>query len=151
MSIAIAKKLQQTIDEFLNNSPKPHHWTYRPAPGKWSAKEIIGHLTDSAHVNLQRFVRCTYEEQFKLIYAQNEWVAAQHYQDADLTEMLELWRLVNMQIARVLDSYPADRWQATCDTGHGEISYRTVEFLAKDYIVHMQHHLNQIIALSHGH
>ena len=150
MTNDIAKRLQLTVDDFLKDTAKPRDWARRPGPGKWSAKEIIGHLTDSAHVNLQRFVRCTYEDKFKLIYFQEEWVAAQHYQDADITELLELWRLVNMQVARVLDNYPADRWQATCDSNRGEPVYHTVEFLANDYIAHMQHHLNQIITLSHG-
>jgi len=146
----IAQHLTDTINNFIDNSPKPADWAYKPAPDKWSAKEIIGHLIDSAHINLQRFVRCTYEEKFKLIYFQDEWVAAQHYQEADLTDLLNLWKSVNGQIARVLDNYPADRWQATCDSNHGEPVYHTVEFLADDYVRHMQHHLNQIIALSNG-
>src|ERR1700744_1106639 len=146
----IAAHLTNTVNNFLEHSPKPEDWAYKPASGKWSAKEIIGHLTDSAQINLQRFVRCTYEERFKLIYFQEEWVAAQRYQDADLDELLDLWRLLNKQIVRVLNNYPADRWQVTCDSNRGEPVYYTVEFLANDYIRHMQHHLNQIIALSYG-
>jgi hypothetical protein len=146
----IAKELTEIIDRFKHNIPESLDWEYKAAPDKWSAKEIIGHLTDSAHINLQRFVRCTYEENFKLIYFQDEWVAAQHYQEADITELLLLWRLVNKQIVRVLDNYPADCWQATCDSNRGEPVYRTVEFLANDYTRHLQHHLNQIISLNNG-
>jgi hypothetical protein len=124
----IATRLTDTINSFLDNDPKPADWACRSAPEKWSAKEIIGHLIDSAHINLQRFVRCTYEEGFKLIYFQNEWVAAQHYQDADTTELLLLWRLVNKQIARVLNNYPVDRWQAKCDSNRYGAIYHTVEF-----------------------
>ena len=146
----IAATLANAVDDFLTNSPKPLDWAYKPAPEKWSAKEIIGHLIDSGHINLQRFVRCTYEEGFKLIYFQNEWVAAQHYQDAPVDELLTLWKLVNQQIVRVLAHYPADRWQATCDNNRDAPTYHTIEFLADDYIRHMQHHLNQIILLSDG-
>jgi hypothetical protein len=35
----------------------------RPHPNKWSKKEILGHLCDSALTNLQRFVRAQYEVQ----------------------------------------------------------------------------------------
>jgi len=146
----VATHFTNTINNFIANSPKPADWARKPAPGKWSGKEIIGHLIDSAHINLQRFVRCTYEEGFKLIYLQEEWVAAQHYQEADIAELLNLWQLVNRQIARVLDNYPPQRWQATCDSNRDEPVYRTVEFLAADYVRHLQHHLNQIIALSNG-
>ena len=34
----------------------------RPAPGKWSAKEVIGHLIDSAAHNHQRFVRARWQD-----------------------------------------------------------------------------------------
>jgi hypothetical protein len=142
-----AHNLNIAIDDFLRNTSSSVNWENKAAPGKWTNKEIIGHLIDSAHINPQRFVRCTYEEAFKLIYFQEEWVQAQHYRDADLTNLLKLWELVNLQIVRVLQNYPADRTQIKCDNGHDEPSFNTVEFLANDYIVHMQHHLNQLILL----
>jgi hypothetical protein len=140
-----AQKLTAVIDAFLSRQVPSVNWENRAAPGKWTNKQITGHLIDSAHINLQRFVRCTYEEGFKLIYFQEEWVAAQHYQDADITELLKLWELVNRQIVRVLASYPANRTQIKCDNGRYEPSLNTVAFLAEDYIVHMQHHLNQLV------
>ncbi|TWF45316.1 hypothetical protein FHW36_1011246 [Chitinophaga polysaccharea] len=36
---------------------KDADFTHRPAPGKWSRQEILGHLLDSATNNHQRFVR----------------------------------------------------------------------------------------------
>jgi hypothetical protein len=135
-----------TVNEFLEKTKiHPVDWERKPSSGKWSAKEIIGHLTDSAQINLQRFVRCTYEESFKLIYFQDEWVTAQRYQQADINEVLLLWKLLNAQIQRVLDNYPPDRWQVKCDNGRNEVSLNTVEFLAYDYVAHMRHHLKQII------
>jgi len=135
-----------TIGDFLKIEQQDVDWETK-LPGKWSKKEIIGHLIDSAQINLQRFVRCTYEENFKLIYAQDEWVAAAHYQDADIKEILDLWILLNRQIIRVLSNYPADKLKATCDTGKGAVSLHAVEWLAADYVVHMQHHLKQIVNL----
>jgi hypothetical protein len=108
-------------------------------------KEIIGHMIDSAQINLQRFVRCTYEDNFKLIYEQDEWVAAAHYQDADIKEILDLWILLNRQIIRVLNNYPESRLQAQCDNDKNVVSLHTVQWLADDYIRHMQHHLAQIV------
>jgi len=139
-----AQKLTAAIDGFLTQKATSVNWENQAAPGKWTNKQIIGHLIDSAHINLQRFVRCTYEEGFKLIYFQEEWVMAQHYQDADITDLLKLWELVNRQIIRVLVNYPADRAQIKCDNGRYKPSFNTVAFLAEDYIEHMQHHLNQL-------
>jgi len=142
---SFVNNLSPAIDQFLQLvHTKPVDWEAKPAPGKWSNKEIIGHLCDSAMINLQRFVRCTYEENFKLTYEQDKLVAAQHYQEMAIESLLELWRLLNLQITRVLESYPADRWQAKCDNSKTEVCLHTVEFLAQDYVDHLRHHLNQI-------
>jgi hypothetical protein len=95
-------------------------------------------------INLQRFVRCTYEEKFKLVYEQDEWVAAQRYQEMNIDSLLEFWRLLNSQIVRVLTNYPDDRWQTECDSSKKQVGLHTVQWLAKDYADHLEHHLNQI-------
>ncbi|MBB5394427.1 DinB family protein [Mucilaginibacter sp. AK015] len=140
-----AKNLQAVIDDFLCTKAHLINWDNEPPAGKWTNKEIIGHLIDSAHINLHRFVRCTYEEGFKLIYFQDEWVQAQHYRHADIVEILKLWELVNRQIVRVLHNYPPGRTQVKCDNGRYQPSFNTVSFLGDDYIAHMQLHLKQII------
>ena len=134
-----------TVDEFLKRiKDQQVNWEVKPGPDKWSAKEIMGHLCDSAQINLQRFIRCTYEEGFKLIYFQNEWVEVQKYQQADVDDILLLWQLLNRQIQRVLDNYPVDRWEIQCDNNRDSVGLNTVEFLANDYVAHMRHHLNQV-------
>ena len=137
-------ELTNAIDDFLNSDLQSIRWSYKPAPDKWSSKEIIGHLIDSASINLQRFVRCTYEENFKLTYEQVEWVQAQRYQDADINDILSLWELLNRQIVRVLQNYPAGRLSAQCDNSKTTVSLHTVEWLAQDYVDHLKHHLRQV-------
>jgi len=141
----VIQQLAETIDEFLKTDQETIDWDFKLRDNKWSKKEAIGHLIDSAQVNVQRFVRCTYEENFKLIYAQDEWVSAAHYQHADVKEILDLWILLNRQIIRVLVNYPEDRLEAKCDTGKTDIQLRTVRFLAEDYVRHLNHHLEQIM------
>ncbi|MDB5124245.1 MAG: DinB superfamily protein [Mucilaginibacter sp.] len=136
--------LIEIIESVVNRNREQIDWGFKPSPNKWSKKEIVGHLIDSAQINLQRFVRCTYEDKFKLVYAQEEWVAVQRYQDADIAELLALWRLLNRQIVRVLKSYPPDRVGAQCDNSKTGVSLHTVEWLAQDYVDHMNHHLGQI-------
>jgi hypothetical protein len=138
-------KLDNALNYFFQQDLKLIDWDDKPAADKWSKKQIIGHLIDSAQVNLQRFVRCTYEEGFKLIYDQEQWVKAQRYQDADVDMLLNLWKLINDQIIRVLKGYPADRSHIQCDTGKKEVSLHTVSWLALDYVDHLNHHLQQII------
>lgn len=136
--------LNKVITDFLQTTADQIDWESKPSPVKWSNKEIIGHLIDSAHINLLRFVRCTYEENFKLVYEQDAYVSVQHYQDVAIKELLDLWILVNRQIIRVWENYPADRLTARCDNGKNEPNLHTVEWLANDYVEHLLHHLKQI-------
>src|ERR1041384_6091519 len=80
----------------------------RPAPGKWSMKEIVGHLVDSASNNHQRFVRARWQDDLVFPgYAQDDWVAAQGYADAPRRELVTLWATYNRHLARVMDAAPA--------------------------------------------
>ena len=135
----ITIRLTDTVEGFVTQHAPDVNWLKQTTPGIWSAKEILGHLTDSAYINLQRLVRCTYESNFTITYAQDEWVAAQHYNNADIVELLTLWHLINKRIVVLLKNYPADCWLSICNN-------QTVEFLAEDYLDHMVHHLDQIIA-----
>ena len=126
----------------------------RPAAGKWSPREIIGHLIDSASNNHQRFVRARFQQDLVFPgYAQDEWVAAQRYQDAEWSELLTLWAAFNRHIARVMATTPADVRTKT-HTRHNlhERGFRpvradepaTLDFFMEDYVLHLQHHLRQI-------
>jgi hypothetical protein len=144
--LAPVHQIDQIIQDFLIRLITTDvDWNLKPSANVWSKKEILGHLIDSANNNLNRFIRCTYEQDFKLVYAQNNWVAVQHYQDTKVDDMLTLWRLLNKQIARVLTNYPDSMLQNTCDTGDGAVELHTVEYLATDYVKHLEHHLRQII------
>src|SRR5215208_4957018 len=85
--------------------------THHPAPGKWSPREIIGHLVDSAGNNHQCFVRMRDRDDLVVEgYEQDAWVAAQHYQDAPWTELVLLWMTYNRHLARLMAATPpADR------------------------------------------
>ncbi|MGI4872680.1 MAG: hypothetical protein ACRYFX_16080, partial [Janthinobacterium lividum] len=101
-------------------------------------------LADSALHNLSRFVRGTYESDFALTYAQNEWVRAQRYQHTPVPATAELWQLLNRQLAQILRHYPAERRTARCDVGQHGPAWVTMETLAHDYLAHLRHHLRQL-------
>ena len=142
----VVQELTDTINEFQDLQLHALDWETRPAPGKWSKKEILGHLIDSAQINLQRFIRCTYEENFRLTYEQDAWVTVQRYQEAAVNDLIDLWILLNKQIISVLKNYPLDRVGARCDNSKLEPNLQTVAWLANDYTEHLKHHMRQIVA-----
>ena len=64
----------------------------RPLPHKWSKKEILGHLCDSAINNLERYIKIQYEPQPCVLtpYDQVQWVDIQDYQEISIEEIINL-------------------------------------------------------------
>jgi hypothetical protein len=127
----------------------------RPAPGKWSPREIIGHLIDSVSNNHQRFVRVSARDDLVVDgYEQDEWVASQRYQDAPWRELVVLWLAYNRHLARVMAATPAaDRTRIRTVHNLSERAFRRVErdgavtldaFMC-DYVDHLEHHLAQVL------
>jgi hypothetical protein len=110
---------------------------------RWSKKEIIGHLIDSAQNNIRRFVCGQYEPQPKIVYDQDFWVKSQHYQAYSSEDLLQLWALLNRHICLILSNLPPKNYEKTCDTGKGKVELHTLQYLAEDYVVHLKHHLAQ--------
>ena len=119
-------------------------WSAKPSLEKWSKKEILGHLIDSALTNLRRFVVTQYAENQHIVYDQDQWVGLQAYHSAATADLLDLWRLLNFQIARVIEAMPAGRLAFCCDTGKNGPELHTMAWLIEDYVSHARHHLQQI-------
>lgn len=127
----------------------------RTAEGKWSKKEILGHLIDSASNNHRRFVEAQLKDDLIFPgYDQENWVTLQHYHTTPWPDLVELWKSYNAHLAHVVSVIPHDKLTAkrqrhTLD----KIAWKTVradqpvslEYLIRDYLAHLQDHVNQIV------
>ncbi|MSO22498.1 MAG: DinB family protein [Acidobacteria bacterium] len=115
-----------------------------PSPGKWSKKQVLGHLIDSAANNHQRFVRSQLVQELAFPgYEQEGWVAVQHYQDESWDALVALWQFYNRQLLHLMRRVPGDQLNRRCVIGNSDPV--TLEFLMKDYVVHLKDHLRQIL------
>ena len=81
----------------------------RPAPGKWSPREVIGHLIDSASNNHPRFVLARWQDDLVFQgYEQERWVDAQDYLHAPWNDLVTLWASFNRHLAHVMAAVPPD-------------------------------------------
>ena len=126
----------------------------KPAPGKWSPKEIIGHLIDSAANNHARFVRAQLSDDMLFDgYDQDEWVRLQRYNERRWSDLIALWQHYNAHIASVVEGIDPDRLSLQ-RTRHNldVVGWKTVprdqpatlDYFIRDYVGHLKHHLSQI-------
>lgn len=127
----------------------------RRHPGAWSSKEIVGHLIDSASNNHGRFVRAQLQDDLVFPgYAQDRWVALQHYHEQPWSELLTLWAAFNRHLATVME-HAAEEERRRPRPRHNlhllawrpvpESDPATLDYFMRDYVGHLAHHLRQIL------
>jgi hypothetical protein len=115
----------------------------KPSSGKWSPKEELGHLLDSAANNHQRIVRMLFEDRPAMPgYEQQRWVQVHAYQQRDWHEIIDTWAALNRQLLAAANTVGDADWARTCTIGDSEPL--TLSFVVEDYVAHMRHHLAHI-------
>lgn len=120
--------------------------TQRPAPGKWSKRELLGHLCDSAMHNWQRF--CLAQQVVEplqiVAFKQDELVLQNNWQGQTTSQVVTLWASLNTQVVAVLKNIPSEKLlQAVIFPNGKELS---LEYLITNYLAHLEHHLAQIFS-----
>ena len=144
---SVIEDLQQAVDEaaavFARLTDAD---TSAPqAAGKWSRKQLLGHLIDSAANNHQRFIRGQLDGPHAFPgYEQEAWVERNGYTDAAWSDLVALWQNYNYHLLRVLARIPTDKLNVQCTVGDSEPM--TLGFIAEDYVRHLKHHVQQLLA-----
>lgn len=123
---------------------EPSAWLRKPAPGKWSKQEILGHLVDSALNNLKRFTEAqVMPRPYRMLpYQQDDLVQLNQYQQLPLDHIVQLWTSLNQQILYVLTNIPTEKlsWEVIIPNGES----KTLSFWIGDYTDHLEHHWQQL-------
>lgn len=145
-TLSLATDRFELISEQQSQTPR--------AEGKWSPREILGHLIDSAANNHQRFVRAQFTDDLVFAgYEQTRWVEVQRYQDELWSDLVQLWQLYNRHILHIIEKTPAEQ-RTKLRAKHNlhqiasdllkEDEPVTLEWFMRDYLDHMKKHLGQI-------
>jgi len=142
---SIATELEKVIEKYFQSlhSITEDDLSLKPSPVKWSKKEIIGHMVDSAQNNIRRFIMAQYEDKPGIIYNQDKWVAISGYQHYDSHDLIELWYFLNKHICHILKNTVPEMLKRECRTEN----VHSLDWLAIDYVKHLRHHLHQVLDL----
>jgi len=115
----------------------------RPAPGKWSIREIVAHVADTELVGGYRIRAILGAPGTEIIgFDQDVWVTALHYDKRDLKESVEQYRLLRKANLALLKSLTPEQWKQYGN--HNERGQETVETIAKMFAGHDLNHFQQI-------
>jgi hypothetical protein len=142
----VARALRQAVATYaprlraLDEADSARPWS----DGKWTSRQVLGHLCDSAFNNYHRVVRAQAEGELRFPgYQQEHWMAAGGYAERAWDALVDLWAALNEQLAHALARVPASHLATPCFIGEG--APVTLEFVARDYLRHLEHHLGQIL------
>ena len=113
--------------------------TFVYAPGKWSVREVLGHINDGERVFAYRALTFSRFNAISLpAFDEETWTPHGHFGGAPLRELADEFvalRRANLQMFRRLDE---PQWQAG---GQGDNKPITVRALAYVMAGHVRHHL----------
>ncbi len=127
----------------------------------WAPIEILGHLVDSAANNHQRFVRAQFTDDLVFPgYEQERWVSSQKYRDESWPDLIQFWSSYNLHLLHAVSVIPKDvLTKARENHSLDQIAFNpvernkpaTLEYLIRDYVDHLRHHLDQIFTVTPQH
>ncbi|HEU4680208.1 MAG TPA: DinB family protein [Gemmatimonadales bacterium] len=137
----IGEQLQRQLEvlEQLMKSLDDEAALFRYEPGKWSIKEIVGHLTDAERIFAYRLMRIARADTTPLPgFDENAFVAAGGFDERPLSTLLREFRAVRVSTVALLEGLPATGWlRKGVASGHA-ISTRALAYIM---VGHVTHHL----------
>ena len=138
----IVHVLRGELDELdvLLGRVAPDKETLAYADGKWSIREIIGHLIDGERVFGYRALCIARGEKQNLPgFDQNDYMLTAPYNHIELEDLLSELRLVRLSNIAMFRSLDEEAWNRVGTANGNEITVRALAFIMGG---HVRHHMN---------
>jgi hypothetical protein len=111
----------------------------RYAEGKWSIKEIIGHLIDTERIFGYRLLRIARGDATPLPgYDENAYTPEGHFDERSLAMLLAEFRAVRQSTSAMIEGLPSLAWERRGVANGQPISARALAYII---VGHVNHHL----------
>jgi hypothetical protein len=116
---------------------------FAPAPGKWTARQIIAHLADAELVAAHRFRQVIAEDNPVLVaFDQDAWTANLDYARRKPKQSLETFRRIRAENYELLKALPEPAFDRAGN--HTERGSMTLGALLEGYAGHAESHARQL-------
>jgi hypothetical protein len=140
--IAAYKDGYRVVAEALRDAPDAE-LDVRPAPNKWTAREIVHHLADSEMTSAIRLRLLLATDRPNIVgYDQDEFARRLHY-DRPIEASLEAFKAARRSTAELLDRMTEEEWVR--EGTHSEVGRYTVDRWLEIYATHAHGHAEQIL------
>jgi DinB family protein len=114
----------------------------RPAPGKWTAREIVHHLADSEMTSAIRLRLLLASDRPAIVGYDQEEFARRLYYDRPIAASLEAFKAARLTTGDILERMTESEWQR--EGTHSEVGRYTMERWLEIYAAHAHDHADQI-------
>jgi hypothetical protein len=98
---------------------------------KWTLKEMVAHLIDSASNNHQRFIRSQLESKINFpLYEAEEWKNVTKISDYSFISLIILWREYNYYLLHIVKNSKEDTLDNIWEINEKKL---TLRFIIEDY------------------
>ena len=139
--VEILPVLRSQLDalDVLLGRVTPERETYRYAEGKWSIREIVGHLIDGERVfGYRAFAIARGDRNNMPGFDQNEYILTSPYDRLDLEDLLSEFRLVRLSNIAMFRTLDEESWLRIGTANENQVSVRALAFVMAG---HVRHHM----------
>lgn len=134
--VAALRMLRNTTEELLSRLDEAKA-AHRYAPGKWSVKEVIGHVTDAERVFAFRALWFARQKDGVLPgWDENEWMPVSGFGDQPLAKVVEAWRAQRLASITLFESLPEGTWLLRGTANNKPVSVRALAFIIAGHEAH---------------
>jgi hypothetical protein len=132
---ALEQQAKQTVQLYSDRQETEGDFRYEP--NKWSAKEVLGHITDTERIFTYRALRAARRDRTPMEgFEQDDYVRDGGFGQRTLKSLLEEYQSVRAASITLFRSFSGDTWTARSVANKHEISVRALAFMTAGHELH---------------